>query len=58
MYSVIPRCFFFKKCFFEIGPFINAVFSLFLINFKAKLKQLVIYFDEFEEILENFFLLL
>ena len=58
IYSVIPKYFLFKKYFFDIGPFISAIFLLFLIKFKAILKQLEIYFFELEDILEKIFLLL
>ena len=56
MYSVIPKKFFFKKCFLDTGPFINVFASPVLISFKPSLKQFSIYFDDLVEILSNVFL--
>ena len=51
IYSVIPKNFFFRKCFFEIGPFIKPKNFFFLINFKANLNDFSLYFKEIFEIL-------
>ena len=55
-YSVIPKYFFFKKVFFEIGPLIKIHLFFFFFNiFKDLLKQFFIYLFDFIEILENIF---
>ena len=41
IYSVIPGYFFFKKCFFEIGPFINATDLFFFNSSKLNSKHLL-----------------
>ena len=55
-YSVIPKYFFSKKCVFDTGPLIKAKADFSFNNFKAILKQLLIYLFETLEILSKTFL--
>ena len=55
-YSVIPKYFFFKKFFFDIGPFIRAYAFLFFNKLLAVKKQFSIYLFDLSVILSKVFL--
>ena len=52
----MPKCFFFKKCLFDMGPLINILKLPVLISLNPSEKQFSKYFDDLLEILSKVFL--